>query len=298
MRRLLPSPAENVDLAAACAIAAPDGGVRPWTVGLMATTADGASAIGGASGPIGGDGDSAVFHAVRAAADAIVVGAGTAAIEGYGPARPAPEVTEARVDRDQAPRPTIFVVSGRLSVPADLRLFVEAGPDDPRPVVVHGPEVPASARRRLAAVADVVELQPGGRADRCVGGTARTTAGSEPERASNTPALESTRTGGQDPGPSADAPGTAGVDPIHVLEEVGRRGYRIAVVEGGPRLLGSVVAADLLDELFLTIDPRVVAGGASRIAIGDGDGHDRPWRPVHLLEQDGTLFWRLHRDRA
>lgn len=252
MRRLLPSPAEDVDVAEACAIATPEGSDRPWTVGLMATTADGASTIGGASGPIGGEGDAAVFHAVRATADAVVVGAGTATIEGYGPARPTSEAIEARAARGQAPRPTIVVVSGRLSVPADLRLFVEAGPDDPRPMVVHGPEAPTTARRDLSVVADVVEVPPA----------------------------------------------RGGVDPTRVLEEIGRRGHRIVVVEGGPRLLGSVVAADQLDELFLTIDPRVVGGGAVRIASGDGDGHDRPWRPVHLLEQGGVLFWRLRRDRG
>lgn len=252
MRRLLPSPADTVDLTEACAISAPTGRGLPWTVGLVASTADGAATIGGVSGPIGGSGDAAVFAAVRDAADAVVVGAGTAAAEGYGPVRPSPGATATRVASGRAPRPTLVVVSGRLTVPPGLRLFTEADPDDPRPVVVHGPAAPRAARERLTAVADVVE------------------------------------------GPAGDG----GVDPAWVLEEVALRGHRVAVVEGGPRLLGTVVAADLLDEMFVTIDPRVVGGDGPRTAVGRGGGHDRPWTPVHLLEHEGVLFWRLRRRRG
>lgn len=40
--------------------------------------------------------------------------------------------------------------------------------------------------------------------------------------------------------------------------------------EGGPRLLGSLLAADLVDELRLTISPLLVSGPAERIATGVG----------------------------
>jgi riboflavin biosynthesis pyrimidine reductase len=60
---------------------------RPWLRALMLQTADGAVSGGdGRSGSVSGPGDRRVLHAVRANADAVVVGAGTARTEGYGPA--------------------------------------------------------------------------------------------------------------------------------------------------------------------------------------------------------------------
>lgn len=39
--------------------------------------------------------------------------------------------------------------------------------------------------------------------------------------------------------------------------------------EGGPRLFGSLLAAGVVDEFRLTVAPYLVAGGASRAAVGD-----------------------------
>ncbi len=53
----------------------------------MVASVDGSSAVGGTSGALGNADDSAVLSATRAAADVIVVGAGTIRAEGYGPPR-------------------------------------------------------------------------------------------------------------------------------------------------------------------------------------------------------------------
>lgn len=59
----------------------------PWLRVNMVASADGAATgASGKSGSINNDVDVAVFHALRASCDAIVVGAGTAEIEGYRPA--------------------------------------------------------------------------------------------------------------------------------------------------------------------------------------------------------------------
>ena len=59
---------------------------RPWLRANMISTLDGAATgPDGRSGTINNEVDHAVFHALRGAADAIVVGAGTARAEGYGP---------------------------------------------------------------------------------------------------------------------------------------------------------------------------------------------------------------------
>jgi riboflavin biosynthesis pyrimidine reductase len=57
----------------------------PWLRVNMVSTVDGAATgDSGKSGSINNDADEAVFHALRAQCDAIVVGAGTARTEGYG----------------------------------------------------------------------------------------------------------------------------------------------------------------------------------------------------------------------
>ena len=59
----------------------------PWLRVNMITTLDGAATgESGRSGSINNAVDKRVFHRLRALADVIVVGAGTARIEGYGPA--------------------------------------------------------------------------------------------------------------------------------------------------------------------------------------------------------------------
>ncbi len=58
---------------------------RPWVGLCMISSLDGSTAVGGLSGGLGNDNDRAVFSALRAAADVILVGARTAAAEHYGP---------------------------------------------------------------------------------------------------------------------------------------------------------------------------------------------------------------------
>ena len=58
---------------------------RPWVGLCMIASLDGSTAVGGVSGGLGNDNDRAVFAALRAAADVILVGAKTAAAERYRP---------------------------------------------------------------------------------------------------------------------------------------------------------------------------------------------------------------------
>ncbi|MFL6061589.1 MAG: dihydrofolate reductase family protein [Marmoricola sp.] len=59
----------------------------PWLRVNMVSTLDGAAnGSSGKSGSINNEADKRVFHALRAQCDAVVVGAGTAATEEYGPA--------------------------------------------------------------------------------------------------------------------------------------------------------------------------------------------------------------------
>lgn len=72
------------------------------------------------------------------------------------------------------------------------------------------------------------------------------------------------------------------------------RGVRALLCEGGPHLHGELWALDLVDELFLTIAPKLAGGGAPRILEGELPSVaelELAW----LLEQDGELFARYRR---
>ena len=70
--------------------------------------------------------------------------------------------------------------------------------------------------------------------------------------------------------------GTAEVDVSRLLEWLAReRGCRVVLCEGGGVLNASFLAARAIDELYLTIVPRVLGGsGAPTVVGGDGFGPD------------------------
>jgi riboflavin biosynthesis pyrimidine reductase len=87
--------------------------------------------------------------------------------------------------------------------------------------------------------------------------------------------------------------GTERVDPSLALQHLYQLGHRSVLLEGGPGLNADVVKAGLLDELCLTLSPRLVAGTGSRLFAGP---ELMPPQDVHvdqLLEEDGFLFCRL-----
>jgi riboflavin biosynthesis pyrimidine reductase len=61
------------------------------------------------------------------------------------------------------------------------------------------------------------------------------------------------------------------VDPMGALAVLRARGYELVLSEGGPTLFTSLVAAGLVDELFLTVAP-LLAGrsGVPRLSLADG----------------------------
>ena len=84
--RLLPDVAADLtaaDVAAAIPGDAPDG--RPFLLVNMIATADGRATIAGRTGPIANRADYELFHALRTRVDAVMVGAETVRVEGYGP---------------------------------------------------------------------------------------------------------------------------------------------------------------------------------------------------------------------
>lgn len=247
LRQLIPPPDPAVDPAVdpAAAYAFPDGD-GPWLRTNFVASVDGAATIAGRSGPLGNSTDKNLFAMLRALADVILVGAGTARQEGYGPAEDDPAFRHLRAGRP-ATAP-LAIVTRRAEFDLTAPLFT-AAPADARTIVI----APAKAGRdRLAAI--------GERADVIVAG--------------------------------AEA-----VDLAVVVHELAARGHRRISCEGGPRLHADLVAADLVDELCLTISPVVACGDGPGITHGPALDPPRGMRLAGLLADGDYLFARYGRHR-
>jgi len=186
MRRLMPDPGET-------SVSEQLEAYRPWEQASegrpfvamnFAATLDGRATIGGVSGPIGSETDTAMLSGLRSRFDAVMIGAGTKRAERY----------------------------------AGL---------EKRLVVVHSQD---------GEPADLTEL----------------------------------------------------------LRSLRSEGVRAVMCEGGPTLHGSLQAEGLVDEIFLTIAPKLSGGHAPRILEGtlpEIVGLELVW----LLEEDGELFARYRR---
>lgn len=237
MQQLLPDRARGVD---AYEVYRPQDPQAPLLRVHMVASVDGAATDEhGRTGALGGETDTEIFRALRALADAILVGAGTVRTEGYGPHRLRADLRERRqADGRDRPAP-IVVVSRSLDLDYAAPLFTEA---DVPTVVLTCEAAPADRRRQAERAGRVV------------------VAGEE------------------------DVDLAAGLDRLRTDD-----GLAHVVCEGGPSLNVPLFAASLVDELCITLAPRLI-GEAPRIL----DHLDRP-RDLHLMslcEQDGELYAR------
>lgn len=91
--------------------------------------------------------------------------------------------------------------------------------------------------------------------------------------------------------------GDTDVDLVLAIDTLVQRGLCRIHCEGGPTLLGSLAAADLLDEMLLTVTPLLVGTPPADHIVAVERGFEPP---VHLtttqvLEEDGTVFLRASR---
>jgi riboflavin biosynthesis pyrimidine reductase len=187
----------------------------------MIASADGGTAVGGVSGALGNRDDHAVFAALRAHADGVLVGLATVVAEQY-----------------QAP------------AAPDLQLYVVAD----RPDVSGDPELFRSGRATLVVPGDAGPVPDG------------------------VPELR-----------------TAGTDRVDLAAVVAALPGKVLVAEGGPTLAGVLVAGGLIDEFFVTIAPRVIAGSSARVAHGPDAGPGL-WHLRHgFVDDEGFLFLRYVR---
>lgn len=93
LERIWPDPAPVTADDLVGEAAAPEG--RPWVSGIMVSSVDGRATLEGTSRKLGGTQDLEMLRALRRRADALIVGPGTVAAEGYGPL-PCPAVLVSR----------------------------------------------------------------------------------------------------------------------------------------------------------------------------------------------------------
>jgi riboflavin-specific deaminase-like protein len=241
MRQLLPDPGPTT-------IAEQLATYRPWNEARaerplvamnFATTLDGRATIGGTSGPIGSEADTAMLAGLRTRFDAVMIGAGTMRAERYGRLATGEETRARRQQAGLEPEPLLVLVSGRLDLPWEAPLFSEGGE-----VLVFT----AAETEPPETVTEVTVVRH--------------------EGAVNLP--EALR---------------------HLRRE---RGIRALLSEGGPHLHEQLQADGLVDDLFLTIAPKLSGGEALRILEGplpETVALELAW----LLEQDNELFARYRR---
>jgi 5-amino-6-(5-phosphoribosylamino)uracil reductase len=90
------------------------------------------------------------------------------------------------------------------------------------------------------------------------------------------------------------ARGPIGVDAIY--QALAAEGYRTILTEGGPRLFGQLLAADRVDELYLTLSPALI-GQRDRESFGFIEGvsfgRSPRWsRLLSLRQHESHLFLR------
>ncbi len=211
----------------------------------MISTVDGRASVGGRSGPIGDRADHELFHALRASVDAVMVGAGTVRVERYGRIIPDEATRRRRSERGLGPEPLACIVSGRLSLPADLPLLAEPA--------AHVVVLTASAASlpNAAARVDYVRAERDGRLDL----------------------------------------------PAATSELSERFDVRTLLCEGGPHLNAELLQAGLVDELFLSLSPKLAGGEdatgeALRIVAGAQFREPLQLELLGVLESGSSLFLR------
>jgi 5-amino-6-(5-phosphoribosylamino)uracil reductase len=151
VRRLLPEPGPVDDDGLVAAYRLPPG--RALRVNFVASL-DGAITVAGRSEGLGTPGDKRIFGLLRALADVVLVGHGTASAEGYGPITAGSRVGRLRASLGRPVTAPIAVVSRRASLDPGSELATAAD----SPTILVTCEAADAARRAALAEAGVTVL--------------------------------------------------------------------------------------------------------------------------------------------
>jgi riboflavin biosynthesis pyrimidine reductase len=218
---------------------------RPRVLLNMVSSADGRATLAGRSAPISNGADRELFHGLRSAVDAVLIGAATARVERYGRIVRDEAHRRLRAQRGLQEEALACIVSGRLALGPDIPLLAD----------------PAA---RVAIVTS--------------------SAASLPASAAHVDYVRAQREG------LLDLPGA-------LAELRGRFSVHTLLCEGGPHLSCELFAAGLIDELFLSVSPKLVGGEpmrgeALRILAGVELEPPVELELLGALESDSQLFLR------
>jgi riboflavin biosynthesis pyrimidine reductase len=97
-------------------------------------------------------------------------------------------------------------------------------------------------------------------------------------------------------GPAVPVPAVrAGRGDVDLAAALAQLDGQVVLGEGGPTLNGQLAEAGLVDELCVTVAPRLIGGGARRIVAGPPAADPTTLELAHLLEEDDFLFCRYVR---
>ncbi|HSJ36433.1 MAG TPA: dihydrofolate reductase family protein [Acidimicrobiia bacterium] len=119
----------------------------------MVASLDGATALRGGTTALADQDDQALFHALRAACDVVLVGAETVRAEDYGPVRLDDDTRAARRAVGLEPVPALAIVSRRLDLDRQARVFSNP---DLRPLIITGADAPPERVEALSDRAQIV----------------------------------------------------------------------------------------------------------------------------------------------
>lgn len=132
----------------------PAGLDRPWVQVNFVSSVDGAVSVAGRSGGLGNAADRKVFMLGRDLCDVVLVGAGTALVEGYRGVKAGEVRASRRARLGLAPIPPVAVVTARCSIEPTSTLLTSTSV---QPIILTTSTAPTARRDALAeAGADVV----------------------------------------------------------------------------------------------------------------------------------------------
>ena len=101
----------------------------------------------------------------------------------------------------------------------------------------------------------------------------------------------------RDIGVDVVACGPQGVDLAEALNVLSRRGVQSLLVEGGSKVITSILAAGCADRLIVALAPTIIGAGTEAVgALGVttvADGVHLADRMIHLVDDDVLIAWNV-----
>ena len=213
---------------------------RPWVMLNMVESVDGATAVDGGASALNDADDRALFLALRAVADVVLIGAQTVRSEKLGPIRLDEEMVRHRREAGIEGDPKLVILTRSLGLDPGHRVFSDQAR---RPMILTGVDADPDRISKLTEVADINQTEQ--------------------------------------------------LDGSGIVSAL--RDASVVLCEGGPSVNSELIAADVVDEVNLTLSPLLALGESKRVASGDALESPTRMQIDRTLIGDQSLFLRFVR---